>query len=1311
MYYRKLGIGIFSFFIFLTACGGNNASSNSNSSSPNISSITPSSSVVEVDENAPTYQSMEFIDQTPPNATLNSTRQLLQKPKSLNTSSLIEDIIPEGDFLPMDYYGDISEEVFVNIYLDNPFQFEILSFTLNEDKYQSFQFETGSNSELLILKISLPSQPGRYEYTIDQIKYVEGTDIKDVRIDGDQTVKVGVSFTSMPTISVAPLQITKHSIQSSINVVDDLNQLEDEQTELKLILLSDDSIVFTQDLVKGNQNFLIDELPSGQTFDFIVAGLFDLIDGSGYNHQIYRDELVKTSSFIEFVDVSFTTDSVAFNLNEIDSENLGTLSKVQILEGEEFVEEIIFSNSMSFAFDNLFSNTEYTLQAVYNYQIQGTNINAVLIESFTFTTDFFQTPEVEYVDVTSTNTTINFNLEVTDPDQVGTLSKIEIFENTTLVATLTGNTNQVFSNLKPNTVYQMVATYTYNLLDGYGEQTLSSNYQTSTTGSLVNIQSGSILLTGGSTVPNVGEEIQLRLNLTNPDGRLVTGVIMNGEFYPVIVANSTIVSIKFVPDTLGGLFEINITGLVYSLNGLSLVQRLNVPYQNSTNVLGGLDVTNFMMADGREYVNIRLTTEELVIEIDNPFGYTIYEVVILFGNKEEKFTGSQIVMYDDGTIFLEWRGPRGAQIYFGEMYAKVSLKSITYGTSLDRSKNQLYSDVFEYFYFVTSDVVQNISTPAQLVNIQSGRFTSINNDLDLSAYGNWVPKDFTGIIHGNGHKISNLSIFVTENTSSTQTFGLFKNFVGKIDGLIIDFASIDITATGDVQVGFIAGSSSNNSGMEVNEVRIMNSIMNVRTEGMVTAGGFGGGLGFGKNSYMENVSMTISSSSTTKQSSVGGFFNKVFNTKSSSDPTIILDSGYIKDAYTTRLMIDVTTNADVFVGGFTATSNPKANFDNLFHSSLSISVNSGESTAFVDVFSNNQILSQNLFIGDKTALKVNASSSTLVTGPNVVDENLFKSNFIYNTLNWNQEIWTYIGKESNLLPFIIEPYSLVFFSNGGTAINTITQDYLTLVNEPQIPVKNGYTFDGWYLEQTFLNQYLFDFIPFEGANLYAKWIVNIYDITYILNNGVNSQDNVATFTVEDLTFTLFNPSRLGYTFNGWYDNANFTGTPVTSINQGTYRDVTVYAKWTLNTYTISYELNGGVNGANPGTYTVITETISLEEATRVGYTFVGWYGNEELSGEAVTSIELGSVGDVTLYAKFEINAYTISFESNEGSVVSAITQDYATEVVEPEAPTREGYTFAGWFSDEALTEAYEFSTMAAEDVTVYAKWTLNPSEE
>ena len=158
-------------------------------------------------------------------------------------------------------------------------------------------------------------------------------------------------------------------------------------------------------------------------------------------------------------------------------------------------------------------------------------------------------------------------------------------------------------------------------------------------------------------------------------------------------------------------------------------------------------------------------------------------------------------------------------------------------------------------------------------------------------------------------------------------------------------------------------------------------------------------------------------------------------------------------------------------------------------------------------------------------------------------------------------------------------------------------------------------------------------------------------------------------------------------------------------------DIMLYAKWTINEYTITYELNGGVNGNNPVTYTVETSTITLADASRVGSTFDGWYTSEDFSGEAVTTIALGSVGNVTLYAKFEINEYTISFESNEGSAVSAITQDYATEVEAPSEPTRSGYTFAGWFSDGELTTAYVFSTMPAEDIMLYAKWNIVSSEE
>jgi uncharacterized repeat protein (TIGR02543 family) len=80
--------------------------------------------------------------------------------------------------------------------------------------------------------------------------------------------------------------------------------------------------------------------------------------------------------------------------------------------------------------------------------------------------------------------------------------------------------------------------------------------------------------------------------------------------------------------------------------------------------------------------------------------------------------------------------------------------------------------------------------------------------------------------------------------------------------------------------------------------------------------------------------------------------------------------------------------------------------------------------------------------------------------------------------------------------------------------------------------------------------------------------------------------------------------------------------------------------------------------------------------------------------------------DATVYAKWTVNQYTISFEENGGSAVTDITQDYATSVTKPTDPTRALYSFAGWYSNVGLTTSYTFSTMPAADGTVYAKWTL-----
>ena len=214
--------------------------------------------------------------------------------------------------------------------------------------------------------------------------------------------------------------------------------------------------------------------------------------------------------------------------------------------------------------------------------------------------------------------------------------------------------------------------------------------------------------------------------------------------------------------------------------------------------------------------------------------------------------------------------------------------------------------------------------------------------------------------------------------------------------------------------------------------------------------------------------------------------------------------------------------------------------------------------------------------------------------------------------------WYYIG-------------TVMFETNGGTAIAPIKQEYGTVLTAPQDPTKEHYTFAGWYSDETLTHKYIFSTMPDHNFTLYAKWIPVVYKITYILNGGVN-------------------------------------------------------------------------DGSNPETYTYESETTTLQPATKLGYEFIGWFKDAEFTSAVQEEIVKGSYGDIELYANFRINEYTISFESNGGNTVTSITQNYGTKVSEPAAPLKTGYQFGGWYKNSALTQKYAFTTMPAEDITLYAKW-------
>ena len=237
--------------------------------------------------------------------------------------------------------------------------------------------------------------------------------------------------------------------------------------------------------------------------------------------------------------------------------------------------------------------------------------------------------------------------------------------------------------------------------------------------------------------------------------------------------------------------------------------------------------------------------------------------------------------------------------------------------------------------------------------------------------------------------------------------------------------------------------------------------------------------------------------------------------------------------------------------------------------------------------------------------------------------------------------------------FSINQYTITFDTDGGNEIAPITQNYNTAITAPANPTKTGYTFAGWDL-----------------------WTINKYMLTYKVDGEVYKQYEVeynATITPEAV------PVKEGHSFSGWSE------IPATMPAN----DVEVNGTFTINQYKVSFVVDG---------VTVKEETLDFgsaivapENPIKIGHTFTGW-------NPAIDAMV--PAHDVTYIAQFSVNQYTITFDTDGGSEIAPITQDYNTAITAPANPTKTGYTFAGW--DKEIP-----TLMPAEDITINALWTIN----
>ncbi|EAD5402387.1 LPXTG cell wall anchor domain-containing protein [Listeria monocytogenes] len=283
--------------------------------------------------------------------------------------------------------------------------------------------------------------------------------------------------------------------------------------------------------------------------------------------------------------------------------------------------------------------------------------------------------------------------------------------------------------------------------------------------------------------------------------------------------------------------------------------------------------------------------------------------------------------------------------------------------------------------------------------------------------------------------------------------------------------------------------------------------------------------------------------------------------------------------------------------------------------------------------------------------------------------------------------------------FTMNNYTATFNNDGTTTTQTV--DYQEALTEPTEPTKDGYTFDGWYDAQTGGNKWNFatNKMPANNITLYARYSVKSYTATFDKEGTTTTQ----TANYDSLLTEPAAPTKDGYTFDGWYD-AETGGTKWNfATNKMPAKNVTLYARFTVKSYTATFDKDGTTT-----TQTVNYDSLIQEPTapTKDGYTFTGWYDAETGGNKWDFAANKMPAKNVTLYARFSTNAYTATFDKEGTTTTQAV--DYDSLLTEPTAPTKDGYTFDGWYDAETGGNKWNFATnkMPAKNMTLYARFSL-----
>ena len=834
----------------------------------------------------PIYEGMSIIRVDQPQTTSNSNNISLlsnsssEKPKG----EIIDDKKPLDkdidDIVTIEvltdeevkYYVTKNEEFIVRVHLSNPDEFEIQSFTLNEKKYANYMFEQGSTLELLLLKVTAPSESGYIDLTIDAIKYIDGTEIKDVQMDGSQTIKAGIRFENEPAV----LNILSDIGTTTINLDFDIQDIHNltENNELAIYLSDGTELIEKKDLVVGNNKITFDNLEMGKTYEYGIVAVYDLIDGRELQPNWLLKNTFVTQKAFTFENMASTQTSISFDVLKLGT--VGIIKYFNLID--ETTNQIVrkIDNIQTREVNNLFSNRFYIIEAVFEYQVnQNTVTDSV---KFRIATQDKAEPVVSLINEEITFNSISGNISINDPDNLITITNIELLKDGNIITQGTV-LELLYGSLSYYTEYDIKVSYNFDLNDGIGLQNKIKVFNIRTA-PYFNFTDVRVLNT---TAVSEGDTIILQANIDNPANAIYTKVVVNGQEYnvsPASTQNRLRVEIVNNGQFAGGDTVLSIEEVTATKDNKEY--QIAVPINSTATVFvnGNLEFVSIEYVDENfeaigDYVFPSETIYYGLIKLNNPTGYVLYSIII---NGTDVI--NQLTKIDDNTYYYP------VNTNFG--WNQLGITSIAYKNQYIDKEIKDLKGVSNRMYKVNSNEIVYISSPNDLLNMHEGNYYELSNDIDLSGI-NWFGNAFYGVFNGNGYSIKYMS-----NVASYQNqdlyLGLFSTGAGVIKNLNLIESTIivDLSSTGTSYSAYYGGLIARaNDRVVLDNITIdeHSSVSISNSSGSSTVGGLlGGGLAEIINSY--------NSGTVSGDSNVGGLlgFGSAEITNSYNSGTVSGDS-------------------------------------------------------------------------------------------------------------------------------------------------------------------------------------------------------------------------------------------------------------------------------------------------------------------------------------------------------------------------------------------------------------------------------------